>query len=1064
MEALERLMEEFFGHATGNERRNEIEHEFEVFKSRPDAWILCSYFIEHSSSHYVIMFSLSHLESVIYKLDKVHLGARNEIRQIIQGYLFTSATNAPHFVREKYAKLLVDIAKLDWPHEYPDFMNFMEELLNKRNKYMIGLILMRITTEEFNSDSPIIDAKRHGELQRLMKPYIPKFLSYICLILDGLNSKSRPPTTTNTPGTATPPPSPTHPGIEMEPENLVIPINQFDPLTHGREDEMDLNREALKTLQHFFTWVPLHMISTKLLKFLFIVINTPNYSQGDRDLCLLALSTVNEILYRKCCPRGCESFFIDLYHYLVVVLRDLSALSIDRLKNIEPTFVQKLAELIILFSQQHFWRIDKQAKVSSLDFLSLFYNFTNALPTAQCYHHCLTAWSAVFKVVIHQNPNGDHSQYASLYQFVYTMLLRKLQFNCWDQLMFLNNQEVNDDNETEWASYVKISNEIIALMAGLAPIEVFSTALVPWKDCCESYQRIIIHIRKCKNIEYMVESLEEMRRLYFALMDFATLTQTLARLSSIFIDQDEEEVSKDTDSEIETMFRKLLECAECSSLLAVLDLKLNDRVAESLVLVHSELIAALRTWLFWMLQKNKLDGNKLNWLVRIVVNILMKLSNAPYPIAYSTTCLLHSITDKVSPLLLLEQKALMEYMSMTCIYRHPILKIRELIDESVCNTFLSFSNGPNLSKQEVEQLKQVRFHHLNIYIDTLSSDFLSLTPTTEEVLVRRVSSQTLESLSHIIDYCGKFSNDSKVTINNCVNSTIKHAMKLFPAYEKLSDVSQMILSFFISVFRTLQHHIGSDGTREILDLFLKQALQNVDLAYVEKLLQLMKLVVETNARSNQEFLPPIVGLCLHNLYPMVFSMSAENPDVYLELLQLFYSLLAHRWAYFHQSQVRAGYSPCVEGDSAVVPQRPAEFKSILEVFGQALLQEDINISKFSIGALEDLNRQRNLYSKPIFREHLLLNFLNVLMEALMSKVYSLLSEDVQTAIYHMSFHNNQIFFSTFLPEYVSTLEGLSQNQRQQLLEDFKNDSDMPSFINHLKNFVSKTQNLRMCNS
>lgn len=65
---------------------------------------------------------------MIYKLDKVHLGARNEIRQIIQGYLFTSATNAPHFVREKYAKLLVDIAKLDWPHEYPDFMNFMEEV------------------------------------------------------------------------------------------------------------------------------------------------------------------------------------------------------------------------------------------------------------------------------------------------------------------------------------------------------------------------------------------------------------------------------------------------------------------------------------------------------------------------------------------------------------------------------------------------------------------------------------------------------------------------------------------------------------------------------------------------------------------------------------------------------------------------------------------------------------------------------------------------------------------------------------------------------------------------
>lgn len=55
-------MEEFFNHTTSNERKREIELEFQSFKSAPESWMLCSHFVTHSSSHYVIMFSLSVLE------------------------------------------------------------------------------------------------------------------------------------------------------------------------------------------------------------------------------------------------------------------------------------------------------------------------------------------------------------------------------------------------------------------------------------------------------------------------------------------------------------------------------------------------------------------------------------------------------------------------------------------------------------------------------------------------------------------------------------------------------------------------------------------------------------------------------------------------------------------------------------------------------------------------------------------------------------------------------------------------------------------------------------------
>lgn len=66
-------------------------------------------------------------------------------------------------------------------------------------------------------------------------------------------------------------------------------------------------------------------------------------------------------------------------------------------------FVQKLSELIVLLIQQHFWKLEMYSNVSTLDFLSLFYQLTIQLPSAQCYYQCLTTWSAFVKQIKQQN-------------------------------------------------------------------------------------------------------------------------------------------------------------------------------------------------------------------------------------------------------------------------------------------------------------------------------------------------------------------------------------------------------------------------------------------------------------------------------------------------------------------------------------------------------------------------------------------------------------------------------------------------------------------------------------
>lgn len=76
-------------------------------------------------------------------------------------------------------------------------------------------------------------------------------------------------------------------------------------------------------------------------------------------------------------------------------------------------------------------------------------------------------------------------------------------------------------------------------------------------------------------------------------------------------------------------------------------------------------------------------------------------------------------------------------------------------------------------------------------------------------------------------------------------------------------------------------------------------------------------------------------------------------------------MLLYRWNYFYISQVRLGHSPgcsdTLQGPDN--PQQPEQLLAVLRVFGQSLLQPDINIFKTSLNSLEDLNSKWKLYHK-----------------------------------------------------------------------------------------------------
>lgn len=52
-------------------------------------------------------------------------------------------------------------------------------------------------------------------------------------------------------------------------------------------------------------------------------------------MCVLAMSAINELLYRKCTPPDTQDFYFQLYHQTVDLLKEITSSS-NRIESLDP--------------------------------------------------------------------------------------------------------------------------------------------------------------------------------------------------------------------------------------------------------------------------------------------------------------------------------------------------------------------------------------------------------------------------------------------------------------------------------------------------------------------------------------------------------------------------------------------------------------------------------------------------------------------------------------------------------------------------------------------------------
>ena len=70
---------------------------------------------------------------------------------------------------------------------------------------------------------------------------------------------------------------------------------------------------------------------------------------------------------------------------------------------------------------------------------------------------------------------------------------------------------------------------------------------------------------------------------------------------------------------------------------------------------------------------------------------------------------------------------------------------------------------------------------------------------------------------------------------------------------------------------------------------------------------------------------------------------------------------------------------------------------------------------------------------------MLLQFLNVLLQVLVAKSHDLLQEEIAITLYNMAHVDFDTFFTKFLPQFLNSCDGIDDNQKSILAQNFKMD-------------------------
>ncbi|KAI1233906.1 hypothetical protein IHE44_0004358 [Lamprotornis superbus] len=1010
LRALESLMTEFFHNCTTNERKREIEELLNNFAQQIGAWRFCLYFLSSTRNDYVMMYSLTVFE------DKM------EIRSCLPKLLLAHHKTLPYFIRNKLCKVIVDIGRQDWPMFYHDFFTNILQLIQSPVTTPLGLIMLKTTSEELACPREDLSVARKEELRKLLLEQVQTVLGLLTGILESIWDK-------HSATAATPPPSPTS-GESGDLLSSLLQSPSAAKLLNQPIPILDTDSEyicslALECLAHLFSWIPLSTsITPSLLTTIFHFArfgcdsrarkmssvngssHTSLLGQERGRLGVLAMACINELMSKNCVPMEFEEYLLRMFQQTFYLLQKITKENNthtvkSRLEELDESYIEKFTDFLRLFVSVHLRRIESYSQFPVVEFLALLFKYT--------FHQSL-----------------EWTMYEDALVLLLTEVLNRIQFRYNQaQLEELDDETLDDDQQTEWQRYLRQSLEVVAKVMELLPTHAFSTLFPVLQDNLEVYlglQQFVVTSGTGHRLNITAEN--DCRRLHCSLRDLSSLLQAVGRLAEYFTG----DVFAARFNDALTVVERLVKVTLYGSQIKLYNIEtaVPSVLKPDLIDVHAQSLAALQAYAHWLAQfyseVHRQNPEQFISLVSTALEAITPLisSKVQEKLLLSACHLLVSLATTVRPVFLISIPAVQKVFNRitdTSAQRLPD-KAQVLVCRALSNVLLL--PWPNLP--ESEQQWAVRSTNHASLMSALTRDYRQL-KATASLPQRKVQledtkviiHQTLSVLEDIVESVSGESTKSRQICYQSLQESVQVSLALFPAFIHQSDVTDEMLSFFLTLFQGLRVQMGVPFTEQIIQTFLnmftrEQLAESIlhegstGCRVVEKFLKILQVVVQEPGQVFKPFLPSVISLCMEQVYPI-----------------------------------------------------------IAEAFGQSFLQPDIHLFKQNLFYLETLNTKQKLYHKKIFRTTMLFQFVNVLLQVLVHKSHDLLQEEIGIATYNMASVDFDGFYSAFLPEFLASCDGVDSNQKNVLGRNFKMDRDLPSFTQNVHRLVNDLRYYRLCN-
>ncbi|XP_073713799.1 exportin-6 [Misgurnus anguillicaudatus] len=1111
LRALESLMTEFFHNCTTNDRKREIEELLNSFAGQSGSWRHCLYFLSNSRNEYVMMYSLTVFENLVNKMwVGVASEDKAELRSCLPKLLLSQHALLPFFIRNKLCKVIVDIGRQDWPMFYHDFFSNTLQLIQSPSLAPLGLVLLKMTSEELVCPREDLSVARKEELKKLLSDQIPTVLNLLTGILETVWGKHSVTVTT-------PPPSPN------SRESGILSGDRAAMILDSESGSLCLL--ALECLAHLFSWIPLSSsITPSLLASIFHFarfgcqqpIKTKHLptsnggsvhgrlpANGDDGHCrtgqmvghaerarlgVMAMNCINELMCKNCVPVDFEEFLLRMFQQTFYLLQRLTNTHShgnthtikNRLQELDESYVEKFTDFLRLFVSVHLRRIESNAQFPLVEFLALLFKYTFNQPSHEGYLACLDIWSVFLDYLTTKIRSrlADRDSVINRYKDALVLLLRevlnRIQFRLnQSELEELDDETLDDDKQTEWQRYLRQSLEVVAKVMELLPSQTFSVLFPVLQDDLDIYlglQQFIVTSGTSRRLNITAEA--DCRRLHCALRDLSSLLQAVGRLAEFFTG----DVFSGRFNDALAIVQRLVEVSCYGSQISLYDVEMAvpSVLKPDLIDVHAQSLAALQAYSHWLAQfcseVQRQDQTQFVDLITSSMAATTPLINAKVPekLLISACHLLVSMATTVRPVFLVSLPAVQNIFNLiTENHNHRLPQEAHIL---VCRALSNMLLLPWPSLPEAEQQWSSRSSNHARLISSLTQQYRSLPrPPNHHHTSKAVIEQTVCVLRDLVDSISGEATKSRQICYHSLQESVQVTLALFPLFIQQPDVTDEMLSFFLTLFQALRVQMGVAFTEQIIQTFLSMFTRE-QLAIsilqegssgsnvVQKFLKILQVVVQEPGQSFKPLLPSILSLCLDQVYPIVAERSC--PDVKAELFELLFQILHQNWRFFFKTSVlssvqRTGTEELMENQS--------QFTAAMQAFGQSFLQPDIHIFKQNLSYLEVLNSKHKLYHRKLFRSAMLFHFTNVLLQVLLHKSHDLLQEDITLALYNMAAVDFQAFYSSFLPEFLNGCQGLDPHQRTTLARNFTPERDLPSFSQGVYRLVNDLRFYRLCN-